>query len=212
MLTFQLFQALASYFRAFRVSKKGPSASALVLLLFSRTNKTNKTTINKTREQELPPIITKRRLRMGNSSGAPKKGLSPDKEEAVLGYDVSVRAIAQRIKALEEANEAGVVVMCGAGISVSAGIPDFRTPGTGLYSNLQKYNLPSPEAVFTISYFRENPKPFGMLAQEVRFDKNEFALSRIFSTWFLGGNRCGPTTLRPRRRTISSNCLKLRFC
>jgi len=34
--------------------------------------------------------------------------------------------------------------MTGAGISVSAGIPDFRSPETGLYANLQKYNLPSP--------------------------------------------------------------------
>lgn len=35
-----------------------------------------------------------------------------------------------------------VIVMVGAGVSVSAGIPDFRTPGTGLYSQLEKYNLP----------------------------------------------------------------------
>jgi hypothetical protein len=41
-----------------------------------------------------------------------------------------------------------VACLCGAGISVSAGIPDFRTPGTGLYSNLAKYNLPTAESVF----------------------------------------------------------------
>ena len=41
-----------------------------------------------------------------------------------------------------------IVVLTGAGISVSAGIPDFRSPGTGVYANLQKYNLPYPEALF----------------------------------------------------------------
>ena len=49
----------------------------------------------------------------------------------------------------------------------AAGIPDFRTPGTGLYDNLQKYNLPEPQAVFHIEYFRQNPKPFCMLAKEL---------------------------------------------
>jgi NAD-dependent SIR2 family protein deacetylase len=50
--------------------------------------------------------------------------------------------------------------MTGAGISVSSGIPDFRTPGTGLYDNLKEYDLPRPEALFDINYFINNPKPF----------------------------------------------------
>lgn len=38
----------------------------------------------------------------------------------------------------------------------AAGIPDFRSPETGLYSNLQKYNLPNPMAIFALDYFRVN--------------------------------------------------------
>jgi NAD-dependent SIR2 family protein deacetylase len=55
--------------------------------------------------------------------------------------------------------------MAGAGISVSAGIPDFRSPGSGLYSRLQHLDLPWPEAVFDIRFFKHNPRPFYMLAK-----------------------------------------------
>ncbi|EKM49560.1 uncharacterized protein PHACADRAFT_131245 [Phanerochaete carnosa HHB-10118-sp] len=59
-------------------------------------------------------------------------------------------------------------------VSTSAGIPDFRSPGTGMSSaslyvssNLQRLNLPHPEAVFEINFFRENPVPFYTLAKEL---------------------------------------------
>ena len=73
----------------------------------------------------------------------------------------------QIAQAIADAPPRSVIVMVGAGASVSAGIPDFRTPGTGLYDNLQKYNLPYAEAVFDISYFRKNPSPFYTLCAEM---------------------------------------------
>lgn len=60
-----------------------------------------------------------------------------------------------------------IVVLCGAGISTSAGIPDFRSPGSGLYTRLEKYSLPKPEAMFSLDYFRSNPAPFCELAMEL---------------------------------------------
>lgn len=48
-----------------------------------------------------------------------------------------------------------ICVMSGAGISVSAGIPDFRSADTGLYANIEKYagvKLPFPEALFDVRF------------------------------------------------------------
>ncbi|KAI5955390.1 HST2 [Candida margitis] len=60
-----------------------------------------------------------------------------------------------------------VTLFTGAGVSTAAGIPDFRSPDTGLYSNLAKLDLPYAEAVFDIDFFKENPKPFYTLAEEL---------------------------------------------
>ena len=46
-------------------------------------------------------------------------------------------------------------------------VPDFRSRKTGLYNNLARLNLPYAEAVFDISYFRQHPEPFYVLAKEL---------------------------------------------
>jgi NAD+-dependent protein deacetylase sirtuin 2 len=60
-----------------------------------------------------------------------------------------------------------IITMAGAGISTSAGIPDFSSPGTGLYSKLKHFDLPRPRAVFEIEYFEKHPEPFFTLAKEL---------------------------------------------
>lgn len=60
-----------------------------------------------------------------------------------------------------------VLVLSGAGVSVSCGIPDFRS-SDGIYSRLkQDFDLPSPESMFDLGYFRKDSTPFFRFAKEI---------------------------------------------
>lgn len=59
-----------------------------------------------------------------------------------------------------------VLIVTGAGVSVSCGIPDFRSE-TGIYSRLQEYQLDDPQQMFDIDYFRETPEIFYSFAKEL---------------------------------------------
>lgn len=97
---------------------------------------------------------------MGNESSTPV-------DEKVPPTTLYARNIDAVAKYIQERDCKRIVVMTGAGISTSAGIPDFRSPETGLYANLARLNLPYAEAVFDINYFRNNPLPFYTLAHEL---------------------------------------------
>jgi NAD-dependent SIR2 family protein deacetylase len=68
-----------------------------------------------------------------------------------------------------------VLVLVGAGISVSCGIPDFRSKGSGLYSTLDtnELGLSCPEDLFDWDFFQEDPSPFYKFARNLYFPLGE---------------------------------------
>lgn len=68
-----------------------------------------------------------------------------------------------------------IVVLVGAGISVSCGIPDFRSKDAGLYNTLdiEGLGLSCAEELFCINFFRDEPGPFYSFAKNLYFPQGE---------------------------------------
>ncbi|KAI8053925.1 DHS-like NAD/FAD-binding domain-containing protein [Syncephalis plumigaleata] len=75
-----------------------------------------------------------------------------------------INTIDDVVRLMREAKN--IIVLTGAGVSVSCGIPDFRS-ANGIYSRMDKYPLDDPQQMFDIEYFRYCPEIFFSFAKEI---------------------------------------------
>lgn len=85
-------------------------------------------------------------------------------------FDDVVRVIQQSSK---------IIVITGAGISTSLGIPDFRS-ADGIYSRLEKYNLSDPQEMFDIALFKDDPSIFYDFAKELLPEDRGYSPTHAF--------------------------------
>ncbi|KAK9468802.1 DHS-like NAD/FAD-binding domain-containing protein [Lipomyces arxii] len=81
------------------------------------------------------------------------------------------------VEVIKKSNK--IVLLTGAGISTSLGIPDFRSD-RGVYAKLEAMGLSEPQEVFDLHVFREDPTVFYTFAKEILPSVTRFSPTHKF--------------------------------
>lgn len=119
------------------------------------------------------------------------EGLDDDKYLSLLVLamtrELNKRAKLERYNTVDDAvsliqKSKNIMVLTGAGISTSLGIPDFRSAQTGLYTKLADLGLPinDPQEVFDIEVFRNDPHIFYSVAKDILPSTKRFTPTHAF--------------------------------
>lgn len=111
--------------------------------------------------------VIKHKMHVGKSDLVEAGRITPIlKALAELNDRDDVFTHTQLVEGLKNKTFKKIVGITGAGISVAAGIPDFRSPG-GLYHKLaEQYGLKHPEEIMTLEFFKKHPEPLYAIMKE----------------------------------------------